>query len=279
MTQTEFNESRLVAQGVSVGYGNAVIIEDLSLEIVDQGFTALVGPNGSGKSTLLKAFARILKPKTGAILIDGESINRQASKEVAKRLAFLPQGPVVPEGITVEQLVSYGRSPYKSGFGTTTAEDRRITDRALAITSLNDMRERQVTALSGGQRQRAWVAMTLAQDTGILLLDEPTTFLDIAHQFDLMDLLADLHESGRTIVIVLHDINQACRYANNVVVLRDGQIYEKGDPATVVTVEMLNDVFEIECRVLPDPETGTPMCVPLSNRRQFKDRSTTEENL
>ena len=279
MTQTEFNESRLVAQGVSVGYGNAVIIEDLSLEIVDQGFTALVGPNGSGKSTLLKAFARILKPKTGAILIDGESINRQASKEVAKRLAFLPQGPVVPEGITVEQLVSYGRSPYKSGFGATTAEDRRITDRALAITSLNDMRDRQVTTLSGGQRQRAWVAMTLAQDTGILLLDEPTTFLDIAHQFDLMDLLADLHDNGRTIVIVLHDINQACRYANNVVVLRDGRIYEQGDPAQVVTVEMLQDVFEIACRVLPDPETVTPMCVPLGNRRQVKVRPTSATNL
>ncbi len=246
MTQTKFSESRLVAQGVSVGYGDAVIIEDLSLEIIHQGFTALVGPNGSGKSTLLKAFARILKPKTGTILIDGESINRQASKEVAKRLAFLPQGPVVPEGITVEQLVSYGRSPYKSGFGATTAEDRRITDRALAITSLNDMRDRQVTTLSGGQRQRAWVAMTLAQDTGILLLDEPTTFLDIAHQFDLMDLLADLHDNGRTIVIVLHDINQACRYANNVVVLRDGQIYEQGDPVQVVTAEMLQDVFEIE---------------------------------
>ena len=279
MTQPEFNESRLVAQGVSVGYGDAVIIEDLSLEIVDQGFTALVGPNGSGKSTLLKAFARILKPKAGAILIDGESINRQASKEVAKRLAFLPQGPVVPEGITVEQLVSYGRSPYKSGFGTTTAEDRRITDRALAITSLNDMRDRQVTTLSGGQRQRAWVAMTLAQDTGILLLDEPTTFLDIAHQFDLMDLLADLHDNGRTIVIVLHDINQACRYANNVVVLRDGQIYEQGDPVTVVTVEMLHDVFEIECRVVPDPETGTPMCVPLGNRRHLKDKPKVEANL
>ena len=279
MTQTKFSESRLVAQGVSVGYGDAVIIEELSLAIADQRFTALVGPNGSGKSTLLKAFARILKPKAGAILMDGESINRQASKEVAKRLAFLPQGPVVPEGITVEQLVSYGRSPYKSGFGATTAEDRRITDRALAITSLNDMRDRQVTTLSGGQRQRAWVAMTLAQDTGILLLDEPTTFLDIAHQFDLMDLLADLHDNGRTIVIVLHDINQACRYANNVVVLRDGRIYEQGDPAQVVTVEMLHDVFEIACRVLPDPETGTPMCVPLGNRRQVKERPTSATNL
>ena len=212
-------------------------------------------------------------------MIDGESINRQASKEVAKRLAFLPQGPVVPEGITVEQLVSYGRSPYKSGLGATTAEDRRITDRALAITSLNDMRDRQVTTLSGGQRQRAWVAMTLAQDTGILLLDEPTTFLDIAHQFDLMDLLAALHDNGRTIVIVLHDINQACRYANNVVVLRDGQIYEQGDPVQVVTAAMLQDVFEIACRVVPDPETGTPMCVPLGNRRQLKDKPKIGANL
>lgn len=270
MIETNLQGNRLVADGVSVGYGDALIIEKLSLEVVDQGFTALVGPNGSGKSTLLKTFARILKPNTGAILIDGESITKQASKEVAKKLAFLPQGPVVPEGITVEQLVSYGRSPYRSGFGTATAEDRSITDRALAITSLNDMRDRPVTDLSGGQRQRAWVAMTLAQDTGILLLDEPTTFLDIAHQFELMDLLADLHDSGRTIVIVLHDINQACRYANNVVVLRDGAIYQQGNPAQVVTVEMLHDVFEIECRVLPDPETGTPMCVPLGNRRKSK---------
>ena len=270
MIETNLQGNRLVADGVSVGYGDALIIEKLSLEVVDQGFTALVGPNGSGKSTLLKTFARILKPNTGAILIDGESITKQASKEVAKKLAFLPQGPVVPEGITVEQLVSYGRSPYRSGFGTATAEDRSITDRALAITSLNDMRDRPVTDLSGGQRQRAWVAMTLAQDTGILLLDEPTTFLDIAHQFELMDLLADLHDNGRTIVIVLHDINQACRYANNVVVLRDGAIYQQGNPAQVVTVEMLHDVFEIECRVLPDPETGTPMCVPLGNRRKSK---------
>lgn len=270
MIETNLQGNRLVADGVSVGYGDALIIEKLSLEVVDQGFTALVGPNGSGKSTLLKTFARILKPNTGAILIDGESITKQASKEVAKKLAFLPQGPVVPEGITVEQLVSYGRSPYRSGFGTATAEDRSITDRALAITSLNDMRDRPVTDLSGGQRQRAWVAMTLAQDTGILLLDEPTTFLDIAHQFELMDLLADLHDNGRTIVIVLHDINQACRYANNVVVLRDGAIYQQGNPAQVVTVEMLYDVFEIECRVLPDPETGTPMCVPLGNRRKSK---------
>jgi iron complex transport system ATP-binding protein len=270
MIETNLQGNRLVADGVSVGYGDALIIEKLSLEVVDQGFTALVGPNGSGKSTLLKTFARILKPNTGAILIDGESITKQASKEVAKKLAFLPQGPVVPEGITVEQLVSYGRSPYRSGFGTATAEDRSITDRALAITSLNDMRDRPVTDLSGGQRQRAWVAMTLAQDTGILLLDEPTTFLDIAHQFELMDLLADLHDNGRTIVIVLHDINQACRYANNVVVLRDGAIYQQGNPAQVVTVEMLYDVFEIECRVLPDPETGTPMAVPLGNRRKSK---------
>ena len=270
MIETNFHESRLVADGVSVGYGDALIIEKLSLEIVDQGFTALVGPNGSGKSTLLKTFARILKPTTGAILIDGEFINRQASKEVAKKLAFLPQGPVVPEGISVEQLVSYGRSPYRSGFGTTTPEDRKITDQALTITSLNDMRDRPVTALSGGQRQRAWVAMTLAQDTGILLLDEPTTFLDIAHQFDLMDLLADLHENGRTIVIVLHDINQACRYVNNVVVLRDGAIYQQGDPAQVISTEMLRDVFEIECRIVPDPETSTPMCVPLGNRRKLK---------
>jgi len=270
MIETNLQGNRLVADGVSVGYGDALIIEKLSLEVVDQGFTALVGPNGSGKSTLLKTFARILKPNTGAILIDGESITKQASKEVAKKLAFLPQGPVVPEGITVEQLVSYGRSPYRSGFGTATAEDRSITDRALAITSLNDMRDRPVTDLSGGQRQRAWVAMTLAQDTGILLLDEPTTFLDIAHQFELMDLLADLHDNGRTIVIVLHDINQACRYANNVVVLRDGAIYQQGNPAQVVTAEMLHDVFEIECRVLPDPETGTPMCVPLGNRRKSK---------
>lgn len=270
MIETKLQRNRLVADGVSVGYGDALIIEKLSLEVVDQGFTALVGPNGSGKSTLLKAFARILKPNTGAILIDGESITKQASKEVAKKLAFLPQGPIVPEGITVEQLVSYGRSPYRSGFGTATTEDRNITDRALAITSLNDMRDRPVTDLSGGQRQRAWVAMTLAQDTGILLLDEPTTFLDIAHQFDLMDLLADLHDKGRTIVIVLHDINQACRYANNVVVLRDGAIYHQGNPTQVVTAEMLHDVFEIECRVLPDPETGTPMCVPLGNRRTSK---------
>jgi len=273
MIETNFHESRLVADGVSVGYGDALIINNLSLEIVNQGFTALVGPNGSGKSTLLKTFARILKPTTGAILIDGEFITRQASKEVAKKLAFLPQGPVVPEGITVEQLVSYGRSPYRSGFGTATPEDRKITDQALTITSLNDMRDRPVTALSGGQRQRAWVAMTLAQDTGILLLDEPTTFLDIAHQFDLMDLLADLHDNGRTIVIVLHDINQACRYANNVVILRDGAIYQQGDFAQVISTEMLRDVFEIECRIVPDPETGTPMCVPLGNRRKSKRAS------
>ena len=258
----------LETQHLSLAYDGKPIISGLNLLIPTGQITALVGPNGCGKSTLLRGLARLLKPHIGTVYLNGVNIFRQSTTKVAQQLGILPQGPVAPEGLTVRDLVALGRYPYqKSWLQSWTTEDERQVRKALTTTDLNELAHRTVDTLSGGQKQRAWIAMTLAQDTQILLLDEPTTFLDLAHQVEVLELLWDLNQlEGRTIVMVLHDLNQACRYAHQLVALRDGAVMAHGTPADVMTQEMVQEVFGLACRIVPDPVIGTPWCVPL--RRQ-----------
>lgn len=253
----------LRTEQLTLRYDTISIIEQLNLEIALGQITALVGPNGCGKSTLLRGLARLLKPKGGAVLLDGTAIHKLPTKELAKQLGILPQGPVAPEGLTVRELVAQGRYPHQRWFQQWSEDDERATGRALAITGMESMAERPVDTLSGGQRQRAWIAMTLAQETTILLLDEPTTFLDMAHQIEVLQLLERLnHDEGRTIVMVVHDLNHAARYAHQIVALSQGQIVATGAPGTVMTSATVRAVFGVEADIVPDPRTGLPLCIP-----------------
>jgi iron complex transport system ATP-binding protein len=256
--------SELNANQLSLAYDNFTIIPNLSLDIPARKITALVGPNGCGKSTLLRGISRLLKPRGGSVLLDGQDIWKLPTKELAKRLGILPQGPVAPEGLTVHELVAQGRYPHQSWFQQWSAEDERITRDALDITGVTEFADRPVDTLSGGQRQRAWIAMTLAQDSELILLDEPTTFLDLAYQIEVLDLLQQLNmERGKTIVMVLHDLNHACRYADYLVAVRGGQIVAHGEPSDVVTETIVREVFGIECHIISDPVTDTPLVVPV----------------
>ncbi|QTE31194.1 ABC transporter ATP-binding protein [Pengzhenrongella sicca] len=257
----------LLADGLTLAYDKLVVAQDLTVAIPRGSFTVIIGPNGCGKSTLLRALARTLTPRAGRVLLDGEPMARLRTRDVARRLALLPQSPIAPESITVGDLVARGRYPHQGLLRRWSAADSTAVADAMAATEVTDLRDRHVAELSGGQRQRAWLAMALAQDTDLLLLDEPTTFLDIAHQYEVMDLLARQHERGRTLVAVLHDLNQAARYASHVIAMRAGRVVAHGAPADVVTHELVRDVFGLECRVLPDPETGTPMVVPTRRAR------------
>lgn len=260
---------------LSLSYdGTTHIIDQLQLKIHAGTITALVGPNGCGKSTLLRGISRLLKPQTGNVYLNGEDIHRMNAKDLAKQLGILPQSPTAPEGLTVHELVAQGRYPYQSWLQQWSQGDEQIVDDALITTRLSELADRPVDTLSGGQRQRAWIAMALAQQTDILLLDEPTTYLDLAHQMDLLDLLADLNINGRTIVLVLHDLNQAARYANTIVALRNGQIITQGQPHEVMTVDYIKQVFDLDVQVIADPVTDTPMCVPLSRRGQYVSQTT-----
>ncbi|UHA75621.1 ABC transporter ATP-binding protein [Paenibacillus sp. 481] len=260
--------STLTTQSLTLSYGDSNIIEDLSLNIPEGKITVLIGSNGCGKSTLLRSLARLLKPKQGSVLLDGKDIHRTSTKEVARRMAILPQGPTAPEGLTVLQLVKQGRFPYQSWLNQWSAEDERLVRQALEVTGLTDLADRPVDALSGGQRQRAWIAMTLAQNTDVLLLDEPTTYLDMTHQIEILDLLYELNlTEGRTIIMVLHDLNLACRYAHHIVAVRERTVYVEGAPEDVLTPQMVKDVFSMECVVCFDPLFGTPMCVPRGKGR------------
>jgi iron complex transport system ATP-binding protein len=261
----------LNSRHITLSYDAAPIIQDLSLHIPHQKITALVGPNGCGKSTLLRGLSRLLKPKIGTVVLNGQDIWKMPTKTLAKQLGILPQSPVAPEGLTVYELVAQGRYPHQSWYQQWSSEDERITQDALDITTMSEYADRPVDTLSGGQRQRAWIAMALAQDSDVLLLDEPTTFLDIAYQMDVLDLLTELNASRhKTIVMVLHDLNQACRYADYLVALSQGEIAAQGDPLTIMNESLVRKVFGIECRIIPDPVTGTPLCVPISAIRKPK---------
>lgn len=259
----------LEASTLTLGYTDTLIIDNLDLKIPAGEITVFVGANGSGKSTLLRSLARLLKPKSGQVLLDGREVRRLSTKEVAKRLAILPQGPIAPEGLSVLQLVKQGRYPHQSLLKQWSKEDEDLVDRALEATQMKQFVERTVDSLSGGQRQRAWIAMTLAQQTDIILLDEPTTYLDMAHQIEILDLLFELNElENRTIVMVLHDLNLAARYAHNIVAICDKKVYSQGRPEEVITSEMVNNVFQMKCNIIEDPLFGTPLCIPHSRGRR-----------
>jgi iron complex transport system ATP-binding protein len=255
---------RLAADRVRLAYGDKVVVADLDLELTDGSFTAIVGPNGCGKSTLLRALGRLLRPTGGSVLLDGRAITATPTREVAKVLGMLPQTPLAPEGLTVADLVARGRHPHQSWLRQWSSDDEAVVTEALTWTDMADLADAPVDALSGGQRQRAWISMALAQGTDLLLLDEPTTYLDLAHQVDVLELIARLHtERGRTVAVVLHDLNLAARYAQRLVAMKDGVLVASGTPAEVLTEQLLAEVFELEARVVPDPVTGTPMVVPV----------------
>ncbi|GAB4508339.1 MAG: ABC transporter ATP-binding protein [Anaerolineae bacterium] len=245
---------------------STVIVHQLNLRIQQGTITALVGPNGCGKSTLLRGLSRLLKPVKGTVYLDGHDIHAMKARDLAKQLGILPQSPTAPEGLTVHELVAQGRYPHQNWFQQWSREDERIVLEALNKTNLSMFADRPVDTLSGGQRQRAWIAMALAQQTDVLLLDEPTTYLDLAYQMDVLDLLDELNAEGRTIVMVLHDLNQAARYADSIVALRGGQIVAQGTPDQVMTPENILQVFGLKAEVIADPVTGTPMCVPIGRR-------------
>ncbi|GAA1324218.1 ABC transporter ATP-binding protein [Leucobacter albus] len=257
----------LLASDVTLGYDQSPVITGLSLDVPDHSFTIVIGPNACGKSTLLRGLARLLAPTAGAVLLDGQSIQRQKSKDVAKRLGLLPQSSLAPDGITVADLVARGRFPHQHALRTWSRDDEAAVAAAMAATNVTELSRRLVDELSGGQRQRVWVAMALAQQTGHLLLDEPTTFLDIAHQIDLMELFAELHRGGTTLVAVLHDLNHAARYASHLVAMRDGEIVAQGEPREIITEQIVEAVYDLPCRVITDPVSGTPLVLPLGGRR------------
>lgn len=253
---------------LTLSYGDKIIIDQLDLTIPKGEITVFIGANGCGKSTLLRSIARLLKPKGGSVLLSGEDIAKLPTKEVAKRMAILPQSPTAPEGLSVLQLVKQGRYPHQTWLKQWSKEDEAIVENALKATGMLEYKDRLVDELSGGQRQRAWIAMTLAQDTDIVLLDEPTTYLDMTHQIEILDLLFDLNENeGRTIVMVLHDLNLACRYAHNIVAIRDQKVYAQGKPEVVVNCKLVRDVFDMNCEVTVDPLFGTPLCIPYGKGR------------
>ncbi|MEV4775809.1 ABC transporter ATP-binding protein [Microbacterium sp. LWH12-1.2] len=256
----------LLARDITLGYGDVPIVSALSLQVPDDSFTIIIGPNACGKSTLLRGFARLLRPTTGAVYLEGDELRSLRPKEAARKLGLLPQSSIAPDGITVADLVGRGRFPHQSAMRTWSSADERAVSEAMAATGVTDLSRRLVDELSGGQRQRVWVAMALAQQTKHLLLDEPTTFLDIAHQIDLMELFADLHRNGTTLVAVLHDLNHAARYATHLVAMRDGAIVAQGDPREIITAELVEAVYDLPCMVITDPVSGTPLVLPLGRR-------------
>jgi len=260
--------SRLHAEDITIGYDRRVISRDLTVEIPDGAFTVIVGPNACGKSTLLRALSRLLTPAEGRVVLDGRAISSYRAKEVARVLGLLPQSSLAPDGITVVDLVSRGRHPHQSMIRQWSPADEDAVRTAMDATGVGELSGRMVDELSGGQRQRVWVAMALAQQTPLLLLDEPTTFLDIAHQIELMELFTDLHEQGRTIVAVLHDLNQAARYGTHLIAMKDGSVVAQGAPADIVTAELVEEVFGLPCVVVPDPVTGTPSVAPIGRVRE-----------
>ncbi|KGK84186.1 ABC transporter ATP-binding protein [Clostridium sp. HMP27] len=252
---------RLYTDNINIGYGERLIVKDLSVEIPDKKITTIIGANGCGKSTLLKAITRIISYKSGSVILDGKNILREDTKALAKKIAILPQTPEGTTGLTVGELVSYGRFPYQKGFGQLTKRDHEVIDWALEVTGTKDFKFRSIDALSGGQRQRVWIAMALAQETEIIFLDEPTTYLDMAHQLEVLELLQKLNvEQERTIVMVLHDLNHAARFADYIIALRAGKIVKAGSSEEVINKKVLKEVFQIDAEIGRDPRTNKPIC-------------------
>jgi iron complex transport system ATP-binding protein len=259
--------SKLRTEKVTLAYDDdeGVVINGLTTEVPAGKVTSVVGPNGCGKSTLLRSMARLMKPKGGAVYLDGEAIFRLPTREVAKRLGLLPQSPEAPEGLTVRELAAQGRYPHQSWLRQWSKADERAVEKALETTGVLELADRPLDTLSGGQRQRAWISMALAQETETLLLDEPTTYLDMAHQLEVLQLLRRLNrEEGRTILMVLHDLNNAARYSDHVIALSAGTVFSSGPPEEVVTPELLREVFGVEADVVSDPRTGLPLCIPYA---------------
>ncbi len=262
--------TRLVAEHVGLGYGDRLIIDDLDLEIPTGVVTTIIGPNGCGKSTLLRSLSRLLKPRTGQILLDGHNITTMRTRDVARVLGMLPQAPIAPEGLTVADLVARGRHPHQSWLRQWSSDDEGEVATALARTGSSDLADRPVDELSGGQRQRACISMALAQCTDILLLDEPTTYLDLAHSVEVLDLVDRLHsELGRTVVMVLHDLNLAVRYSDHLVVMKDGRIVRSGPPSEVISADLLAEVFGLDASVIEDPVSGRPLIIPIGTRHVY----------
>jgi iron complex transport system ATP-binding protein len=258
--------SRLRAEHLSIGYDDNSVISDLSVDVLDGRITAIVGPNACGKSTLLRGLARLLKPSGGQVILDGNDINGMHTKEVARRLGLLPQTSIAPEGISVADLVSRGRFPHQKVLRQWSTDDDAAVAHAMRATAVTELAGRLVDELSGGQRQRVWVAVVLAQQTPLILLDEPTTFLDIAHQVELLDLFAKLNrEQHRTVVAVLHDLNHACRYADQIIAMKSGSIVAQGDPSDLITEDLVEAVYGLKCQIIDDPQTGTPLVVPRAS--------------
>jgi iron complex transport system ATP-binding protein len=254
----------LSASHLRLAYDRLQVADDLSVEIPPGKITVIIGANACGKSTLLRALARLLRPKGGIVHLDGHDIQRLPTREVASRLGILPQAPIAPDGIKVVDLVARGRYPHQKWFRQWSDEDEEAVAEAMLVTATLDLADRPVDELSGGQRQRVWIAMTLAQGTDILLLDEPTTYLDLAHEVEVLDLLVDLNNRyGRTIVLVLHQLDQACRYAHHLIAMRGGKIVAEGPPCDIVTADLVRQVFDLRCQIVNDPLSATPMVVPI----------------
>lgn len=254
---------RLRADRVSAGYGDRLVLREVDLAIPDGQVTAIVGPNASGKSTLIRTLARLLTPRSGQVSLDGVGLAQIGTKQVARQIGYLPQSPVAPDGIRVRDIVARGRYPHQSLLRQWSPADEAAVTAAMVRTEVADLADRDLAELSGGQRQRVWLALTLAQHADILLLDEPTTYLDLAHQIDVLDLCRSLASEGHTVVAVLHELGLAFRYADHVVVMSEGRIVAEGSPAAIVTADLISEVFGVACRIIPDPETGTPLVIPL----------------
>ena len=265
--------ARLVAESVSLGYDGRTVVTELTVRIPDNRVTVIVGANACGKSTLLRGMARLLRPSAGSVLLDGAAIHRMSTKVVARTLGLLPQAPVTPEGVTVADLVSRGRHPHQGVFRRWRPGDERAVTEALTLTDTVDLADVVVDELSGGQRQRVWIAMALAQGTDLMLLDEPTTYLDVAHQVEMLDLLADLNQTrGTTLVMVLHDLNLSARYGDHLVAIEGGRVIAEGTPVEVVTEDNVRAVFGLESRVIADPVSHTPLVVPIGRHHHGQTR-------
>ncbi len=264
----------IATEKLDIAYDETLIVKALDMEIPRGKITSIIGPNGCGKSTVLKAIGRVLKPRNGAVYLEGEDIRSLSTKEIAKKMAVLPQTPLAPSGLTVSELVAYGRFPHQRGFGKLTPEDRKIIRWALSATKLNEFENREVDTLSGGQRQKVWIAMALAQQTGVILLDEPTTYLDMAHQLEVLELLYDLnHNQDCTIVMVLHDLNLAARFSDYMVAIRDGAIIKHGIPDQVMVPSVLRDAFGIDAEIVREPRAGRPVCLTYGLLHQAEKKA------